>query len=235
MLGKTGAKPEIWKQKADFNAKLRDFQDAAKALQAAAAKGDGNAIKAGYANLGKTCQACHDSYRTDMHHLGMHKVRIWDVPTRLFHWALVGLIGFSWWSAEEHHLDWHIWSGIGVLTLLVFRIFWGLFGSSTARFANFDPWPARGRQLPARHEGLATRRPHAARRVERHCHAWRAPRPGGVGRFPPTRTDSTRVPSPACSASTCRTRLPNSTRIGSTSSLSWSACISRHFFFTAWS
>jgi cytochrome c556 len=67
-VGKTGAKPEIWKQKADFNAKLRDFQDAAKALQAAAAKGDGNAIKAGYANLGKTCQACHDSYRTDMHH-----------------------------------------------------------------------------------------------------------------------------------------------------------------------
>ena len=43
-------------------------KDAAKALQAAAAKGDGNAIKAGYANLGKTCQACHDSYRTDMHH-----------------------------------------------------------------------------------------------------------------------------------------------------------------------
>jgi cytochrome b len=71
----------------------------------------------------------------------MHKVRIWDVPTRLFHWALVGLIGFSWWSAEEHHLDWHIWSGIGVLTLLVFRILWGLFGSSTARFANFIRGP----------------------------------------------------------------------------------------------
>jgi len=67
-LGKTGAKPEIWKQPADFNARLRDFQGAARALQLAAAKGDAGATKAGYAALGKTCKACHDSYRTDMHH-----------------------------------------------------------------------------------------------------------------------------------------------------------------------
>jgi cytochrome c556 len=67
-VGKTGAKPEIWKQRADFNARLRDFQGAAKALQVAAAKGDGNAAKGAYAALGKTCKACHDSYRTDMHH-----------------------------------------------------------------------------------------------------------------------------------------------------------------------
>jgi cytochrome b len=65
------------------------------------------------------------------------KVRIWDAPTRLFHWALAALIGFSWWSAEEHHLDWHIWSGLAVLTLIIFRLLWGVFGSSTARFANF--------------------------------------------------------------------------------------------------
>jgi cytochrome c556 len=67
-VGKTGAKPEIWKHQADFKARLRDFQGAAKALHQAAAKGDGAAAKAGYANLGKTCKACHDSYRTDMHH-----------------------------------------------------------------------------------------------------------------------------------------------------------------------
>jgi cytochrome c556 len=67
-VGKTGAKPEIWKQQADFNARLRDFQGAARALRQAAARGDGNAAKAGYASLGKTCKACHDSYRTDMHH-----------------------------------------------------------------------------------------------------------------------------------------------------------------------
>ena len=67
-LGKTGAKPEIWQNQADFSAKLRDFQGATKALQLAAAKADGNAAKARYADLGKTCKACHDLYRMDMHH-----------------------------------------------------------------------------------------------------------------------------------------------------------------------
>ena len=67
-VGKTGAKPEIWQQKADFNARLRDFQGAARALDAAARSGNLMQIKAGYASLGKTCKACHDSYRSDMHH-----------------------------------------------------------------------------------------------------------------------------------------------------------------------
>ena len=67
-LGKTGAKPEIWQHQADFNAKLRDFQGASKALQVAAARGDAGATKGAYGDLGKTCKACHDSYRMDMHH-----------------------------------------------------------------------------------------------------------------------------------------------------------------------
>ena len=67
-IGKTGAKPEIWQQPADFAAKLHNFQGAAKLLNAAAAKGDVNAIKARYGDLGKTCKACHDKYRTEMHH-----------------------------------------------------------------------------------------------------------------------------------------------------------------------
>ena len=66
---------------------------------------------------------------------------VWDLPTRLFHWLLVVLIAFSWWSAEEEHLDWHIWSGAAVLTLLLFRLMWGLVGSSTARFASFVRGP----------------------------------------------------------------------------------------------
>ena len=33
------------------------------------------------------------------------KIAIWDLPTRLFHWTLVVLIAFSWWTAEEHHDD----------------------------------------------------------------------------------------------------------------------------------
>jgi len=69
------------------------------------------------------------------------KSPVWDLPTRLFHWLLAALIGFSWWSAENEQLDLHIWSGLAVLTLLLFRILWGLFGSSTARFANFVRGP----------------------------------------------------------------------------------------------
>jgi cytochrome c556 len=67
-VGKTGAKPEIWQKPADFSARMRDFQGAAKAMNAAAAKGDGAAIKARYADLGKTCKACHETYRSEMHH-----------------------------------------------------------------------------------------------------------------------------------------------------------------------
>ena len=70
------------------------------------------------------------------------RIAVWDLPTRLFHWLLVALIGFSWWTAEEHYYDLHLWSGIGILTLVFFRLLWGLFGSSTARFANFVRGPA---------------------------------------------------------------------------------------------
>lgn len=64
-------------------------------------------------------------------------VRVWDLPTRLFHWLLVVLIGFSWWSAENRIMDWHLLSGITVLGLVAFRLIWGLIGGSTARFARF--------------------------------------------------------------------------------------------------
>ncbi len=64
-------------------------------------------------------------------------VAIWDLPTRLFHWLLVGLIGFAWWSAESDHLTWHKIAGSGIAGLLVFRLWWGFFGASTARFADF--------------------------------------------------------------------------------------------------
>lgn len=67
---------------------------------------------------------------------------VWDVPIRLFHWTLAALIGFSWWSAKNDHIEWHLYSGFGILSLLIFRLAWGLVGSSTARFANFVRGPA---------------------------------------------------------------------------------------------
>ena len=69
------------------------------------------------------------------------KQPVWDLPVRLFHWLLVALIAFSWWSAKSHNIELHIWSGIAILTLLVFRLLWGLIGSSTARFSTFLKGP----------------------------------------------------------------------------------------------
>ena len=72
---------------------------------------------------------------------GMTLARIWDAPVRLFHWLLVGLLAFSWWSGEHHDMDWHRRSGYAILALLVFRIYWGLVGGRTARFAQFVRGP----------------------------------------------------------------------------------------------
>ena len=69
------------------------------------------------------------------------KQPVWDLPVRLVHWLLAGLIAFSWWSVKNHHTDWHIWSGCAILTLLVFRLLWGFVGSSTARWASFVRGP----------------------------------------------------------------------------------------------
>jgi len=66
---------------------------------------------------------------------------VWDAPTRLFHWLLVGLVGFSWWSAETRHMDWHQLSGLAVCGLLVFRVLWGLWGAGTSRFSQFVRGP----------------------------------------------------------------------------------------------
>jgi cytochrome b len=70
------------------------------------------------------------------------KQPLWDLPIRLVHWLLAGLIGFSWWTVHHHHTDWHIWSGCGILTLLIFRLLWGFFGSSTARWSSFVRRPS---------------------------------------------------------------------------------------------
>ncbi|HET8881100.1 MAG TPA: cytochrome b/b6 domain-containing protein [Solimonas sp.] len=67
--------------------------------------------------------------------------RVWDLPTRLVHVALIALFAFSWWSAENGELRWHRVSGYAVLTLLLFRIYWGFAGSTTARFASFVRGP----------------------------------------------------------------------------------------------
>ena len=71
-----------------------------------------------------------------------HVVRVWDLPTRLFHWALAVLVSFSWISGQfggRDWLEWHFRSGYSVLALIVFRLLWGFAGDRYARFANFSP------------------------------------------------------------------------------------------------
>jgi cytochrome b len=64
------------------------------------------------------------------------------LPTRLFHWSIVALVALAWWTAETHRDELHLYLGYAVLTALIFRILWGLVGSSTARFANFVTGPS---------------------------------------------------------------------------------------------
>ena len=67
VLPKTRARPAIWEKPEDFAAKDRDFQQAARALKAAADSGDVEAVKSRFADLGKTCKACHETYRAEEH------------------------------------------------------------------------------------------------------------------------------------------------------------------------
>jgi cytochrome b len=69
------------------------------------------------------------------------RVRVWDAPTRLFHWALVALLVASYVTAEFDELEWHMRAGYGVLALLLFRLAWGFVGSDTARFSHFVRGP----------------------------------------------------------------------------------------------
>ena len=67
--------------------------------------------------------------------------RVWDVPTRAMHWLLAVFIGVCWWTGVHNELEYHLYSGLAVLWIALMRLYWGLFGSSTARFAHFVRGP----------------------------------------------------------------------------------------------
>jgi cytochrome b len=72
-------------------------------------------------------------------------VRVWDGPTRLFHWALVVLIALAYVTRKVNpDLVWHMRIGYAILILITFRLLWGFVGSSTSRFSAFAyaPWTA---------------------------------------------------------------------------------------------
>ena len=71
-------------------------------------------------------------------------MKVWDAPTRLFHWAVVVLIACSYVSVQYDRLDLHFLSGYALLTLLLFRLAWGFVGSETSRFSQFLRSPLAG-------------------------------------------------------------------------------------------
>lgn len=91
------------------------------------------------------------------------RIRVWDWTIRVFHWGLVFLILCMWSTAENHgiwkqvdnlavewgilsyargNMYWHTVIAAGVMFLMSYRIYWGIVGSSTARFGAFVKGPA---------------------------------------------------------------------------------------------
>lgn len=69
----------------------------------------------------------------------LRTVRVWDLPTRLFHWALTALVIFSVVTVNigGNWMEWHFRSGYAILALMLFRLAWGFVGGRYARFTSF--------------------------------------------------------------------------------------------------
>jgi len=71
-------------------------------------------------------------------------LRVWDLPTRLFHWSLLALLLVSWFSGGEEDTAFiHRTSGMLLAGLIIFRIVWGFVGGEHARFGSFFPSPSK--------------------------------------------------------------------------------------------
>lgn len=75
----------------------------------------------------------------------MPNVRVWDLPTRLFHWLLmICIIGsFVTVKVGGNWMQYHFWFGYSILALIAFRILWGFVGGRYSRFTSFPPNPLR--------------------------------------------------------------------------------------------
>ncbi len=75
---------------------------------------------------------------------GQTKTPVWDLPTRLFHWLLVlfVIVSFVTVNIGGNAMQYHEWSGFTILTLVLFRLVWGVIGSEPSRFRTFLKGPA---------------------------------------------------------------------------------------------
>ena len=91
----------------------------------------------------------------------VREVRIWDLPTRIFHWVLVALVVVCYLSGDNGRFDIHIPAGQALLVLVFARVLWGFVGSEPSRFRAFVR-PVReiaayvrtlGKRAPGHHPG----------------------------------------------------------------------------------
>jgi len=71
-------------------------------------------------------------------------VKVWDLPTRAFHWLLVVFVSISFISGKigGNAMQYHVWSGLVICVLLIFRLIWGVSGGRQSRFTSFVRSPA---------------------------------------------------------------------------------------------
>ena len=63
-------------------------------------------------------------------------IAVWDLPLRLYHWALASAVSIAYFSANVFD-SLHEMAGYTVIALVVFRVFWGFAGTRTSQFRNF--------------------------------------------------------------------------------------------------
>ena len=88
---------------------------------------------------------------------GAHRIRVWDLPTRVFHWTLaIGMVAaFVTVKIGGNAMVWHQRIGVMLLALIAFRLIWGVVGGRYARFSQFIRGPR------ALMDSLRGRLPHA--------------------------------------------------------------------------
>jgi len=67
------------------------------------------------------------------------RIKVWDLPLRLFHWLLVAAVALAFLSSEEDSPlnQWHVPAGWVAGILIIFRLVWGFVGGEHSRFSDF--------------------------------------------------------------------------------------------------
>jgi cytochrome b len=75
----------------------------------------------------------------------LRHIRVWDLPTRVFHVLLIAAVSGLLITGEigGSLMRFHFWFGYGVLSLVFFRLIWGIWGGHWSRFINFAPTPSK--------------------------------------------------------------------------------------------